>query len=362
MCFPLVVARRLHLTSLPVDDGQGSPKQQPPHRRPQVLGVHGAWNWLQLGSGAMLGNLCALVHACRFLASLLSCVSRKLRRQLIPMAAMLVVVIRAAVIQAAVMLQAVMRLPAVMLVAVMLVAAMAATHLAVMLQAVMRLPAVMLVAAIQLAATQLAVIQLAVMLPAVMLVATTQLAATQLAVIQLAVMLPAVMLVAATQLAVTLLAVMLQAVMLLAAILLAAMLVAVIQLAVMRLAVMRLAVMLLAVIQLAVMRLGVMLLVVMCPGAMLMLPEAIQLAVVLQLMQTPAPSAPRQASIVALRTRMTSLPLPTTMRVAVTAMIATSTRRHWRSMQAWLLRSSQLALWLPASLWCNVGDATRTPT
>ena len=301
MCFPLVVARRLHLTSLPVDDGQGSPKQQPPHRRPQVLGVHGAWNWLQLGSGAMLGNLCALVHACRFLASLLSCVSRKLRRQRIPMAAALAV-IRAAVIQAAVMLQAV----------------------------------------IQLAATQLAVIQLAVMLPAVMLVATTQLAATQLAVIQLAVMLPAVMLVAATQLAVTLLAVMLQAVMLLAAILLAAML--------------------LAVIQLAVMRLGVMLLVVMCPGAMLMLPEAIQLAVVLQLVQTPAPSAPRQASIVALRTRTSSLPLPTTMRVAVTAMIATSTRRHWRSMQAWLLRSSQLALWLPASLWCNVGDATRTPT
>ena len=223
----------------------------------------------------MLGNLCALVHACRFLASLLSCVSRKLRRQRIPMAAALAV-IRAAVIQAAVMLQAVI-----------------------------------------------------------------QLAATQLAVIQLAVMLPAVMLVAATQLAVTLLAVMLQAVMLLAAILLAAML--------------------LAVIQLAVMQLGVMVLVVMCPGAMLMLPEAIQLAVVLQLVQTPAPSAPRQASIVALRTRTSSLPLPTTMRVAVTA-IATSTRRHWRSMQAWLLRSSQLALWLPASLWCNVGDATRTPT
>ena len=243
----------------------------------------------------MLGNLCALVHACRFLASLLSCVSRKLRRQRIPMAAALAV-IRAAVIQAAVMLQAVI-----------------------------------------------------------------QLAATQLAVIQLAVMLPAVMLVAATQLAVTLLAVMLQAVMLLAAILLAAMLLAVIQLAVMRLAVMLLAVMRLAVIQLAVMRLGVMLLVVMCPGAMLMLPEAIQLAVVLQLVQTPAPSAPRQASIVALRTRTSSLPLPTTMRVAVTA-IATSTRRHWRSMQAWLLRSSQLALWLPASLWCNVGDATRTPT
>ena len=200
------------------------------------------------------------------------------------------------------------------------------------------------------------------MLLAAILLAAMLVAVIQLAVMLLAVMLQAVMLLAAILLAAMLLAVIQLAVMRLAVMLLAVMRLAVMRLAVMRLAVMLLAVMRLAVIQLAVMRLGVMLLVVMCPGAMLMLPEAIQLAVVLQLVQTPAPSAPRQASIVALRTRTTSLPLPTTMRVAVTAMIATSTRRHWRSMQAWLLRSSQLALWLPASLWCNVGDATRTPT